>query len=112
MAGGFNLLTFEPGLPIQGAVIHKNEISMSGSCCGAISLFDSVSFSTISQNTLRGSAEWGLGLLLATDGEAVGNTFVENDISQFTAGTAHVFFFHHARDNVFRGRAGRSSTLA
>ncbi len=114
MWGGFNWLRFEPSLPIQGAVIHGNEISMSGSCCGAVSLFDTVSFSTISQNTLRGTAEWGFGLLAtgAVRGtEAVGNTFVGNDISQFTAGTAHAFsahvsFFDHAHDNVFRGPSG------
>jgi hypothetical protein len=109
MWGGFNLLRFEPGLPIEGTVIVGNEISMSGSCCGAITLFDSVSFSTISQNILRGTAEWGFGLLATgavPDTEAVGNTFAGNDISQLAVGTAHVFFFDHAHDNVFRGPSG------
>jgi hypothetical protein len=89
-------------------VIHGNEISMSGSCCGAITLFDTVGFSTISRNTLRGTAEWGFGLIPSgvRGTEAVGNTFIGNDISQLTAGTAHVYFFDHAHDNVFRGPSG------
>jgi hypothetical protein len=109
VAGGFNWLTFEPGPPIVGAVIRKNEISMTDSCCGAISIFDSVSSSTISHNRLRGNAQWGVGLVatgLLDPTEAVGNKFVGNDIEQLTASLAHAFFFTHTRDNVWRGPSG------
>ena len=109
LAGGFNWLTFEPGPPIFGAVVRGNDISMADSCCGAISIFDSVSSSSISQNTLRGSATWGVGLLptgLADPTEAAANRFIGNDVSPLLATFAHVLFFSHARENVWRGPSG------
>jgi hypothetical protein len=108
------LIAGGPGPAILGAVIRRNEISMNSSCCGAISLFDDVSFSTISHNWLRGSAEWGFGLVpsgFVQEPEATGNTFVGNDISQLSAGIAHVLFFSHAHDNVFRGPSGTALDL-
>jgi hypothetical protein len=70
---------------VTGAVIRKNEISMTDSCCGAISIFDSVSSSTISHNTLLGSAAWAVGLVPTL---------------------AHAFIFSHTRDKVWRGPSG------
>ena len=109
MAGGVNWLTFEPGPPILGAVIDDNEISIANTCCGAISLFDDVSFSTIRRNRLHGTGVYALGLVptgLVASPRAVGNFFSGNAISQFTPDLAHVLFFSHARNNLFIGPSG------
>jgi hypothetical protein len=109
LAGGFNWITFEPGLPIRGAVIRRNEISMTDSCCGAITIFDDVSSSTISHNQLLGGATWAVGLVptgLVEPTEAAGNRFVGNDIARFAPTLAHALFFSHTRDNVWRGPSG------
>jgi hypothetical protein len=109
LAGGFNWFTFEAGPPISGAVIRRNVISMTDSCCGAISVFDSVSSSSISHNELQGRAAWAVGLVptgLVDPTEAAGNKFVGNDIEQIVPSLAHVLFFSHTRDNVWRGPSG------
>jgi hypothetical protein len=109
VAGGFNWLTFEPGPPVTGAVIRRNEVSMLDSCCGAISIFDNVSSSTVSQNTLRGTAAWAVGLVptgLVELAGAAANRFVDNRIDQFDPSLAHVVFFSHTSENVWRGPSG------
>lgn len=79
--------------PVDGSTIFDNDVTMVGSQYGGISLYDSPAHIHVSHNTVRGDGAYALQVSFFTQGTppAVENTFEENIVDTFDAGTSDIF---------------------
>jgi hypothetical protein len=98
------------GILLQGEVaassrIEHNVLGTVGTGFGALTVADT-SRVLASQNRIRGSGSWALGVIAFFGADAVGNAFVGNDTSGFDAQLADVFLDFNSRGTIVVGRTG------
>lgn len=94
--------------PVDGSSIVDNDVTMLGSLYGGVSLYDSPSHVLVANNTIHGNSAYALQIVVGVSSipSAIGNTFEDNSVADFSPGTSDVFLDINAADTILCNQPG------
>ncbi|MEO7041663.1 MAG: right-handed parallel beta-helix repeat-containing protein [Gemmatimonadaceae bacterium] len=95
-------------LPVEGSSIVDNDVTMLGSLYGGVSLYDSPSHVLVANNTIHGNGAYALQIAVAVSPppSAIGNTFEDNSVADFSPATSDVSLDINAAETVLCNQPG------